>query len=576
MKLAWIPLRRLKAVSALLLAILLGSLLIACGDNTATTASQTTAAATSTTAAAASTTAPGATTSAAATSTTVAATTGSTATTAATSTTAAAVTPKGGTFTLAIGNAPANLDPSSGEASNEYYFTPAYDSLINYDYDGQYKPLLATAWKWVGNDYKTFEMTLRPNVKYSDGSAFDANVVKGWLELQKTKKTPVAANIGLDSAEVIDSQNVRLHLAAANPLLPLFLSRTWLSGVIPCPAAVANQDILKTATCGVGPYVLDAANTKTGDTYTYVPNPNYWNPSAIYWQKLVFKVTSTPQAGLDAIRSGQAQVQWPADPSLIDTAVAAGKKTVGVDQNILGLDFLFKNGQVVPALKDVRVRQALNYALDRNALAKVLNAGKGTPTSEQALPGTDGYDETLVNMYPYDVNKAKQLLKDAGYANGFDLTILSVPLVGLDTLAQAVASYWKAIGVNVKIDGKTAASDFFAGLTSGKYGVSVAALGATNPTLLAWNCCFHPGSAWNPDTTAVPELQSIIDKLSVSTGDEATATAKQFTRYVSENAWFVPVVSNKLNYLYDPAKVTVPNPTGVQPVINIVDIKPAL
>lgn len=561
---------------ALVFVLLLTNLLAACGDNTPTSG-----AVTSTTApAAGSTTAAGggvATTSAATITTAAASTTTVAATTAAGATAAAtngAVAPKGGTLTVAYASAPANLDPSNGEASNEYYFAATYDSLINFDYDGQYKPLLATEWKWVGNDYKTFEMKLRPNVKYSDGSAFDATVVKNWLELQKSKKSPVAANIGLDSAEVIDPLNIRLHLAASNPLLPLFLSRTWLSGVIPCPAAVANPDMLKTATCGTGPYMLDAANTKTGDTYTFVPNPNYWNPSAIYWQKLVFKVILSQQAGLDAMRSGQVQYQPAAEPSLIDTALAAGKKTVGVEQNILGLDFLLKNGQVVPALKDVRVRQALNYAIDRQAIAKVLNGGKGSPTSQQALTGSDGFDQSLVNYYPYDVAKAKQLLKDAGFANGFELTILSLPLSGLDTLAQAVASYWKAIGVTVKIDSKTAISDFFGGLTGGKYAVSVSALGATNPTLLAW-AGIHPGGPWNPDTTAVPELQSFIDKLSTSTGDEAAATAKQFTKYITENAWFVPVVSNKLNYLYDPAKVIVPTPTGVQPVINIVDVKPA-
>lgn len=486
----------------------------------------------------------------------------------------AAVTPPGGTFTFAVGNAPASLDPSSGEASNEYYFTPAYDSLINYGYDGKYTPGLATSWKWVGSNYKTLDLTLRPNVKFSDGSPLTAQVVKSWLDLQMKNKSPVFVNLGTKSVEVRGPLSLRLNLASSNPLTLLFLSRTWLSGVIPCAKAAATPAMLKAATCGTDPYVLDSKQTVTGDTYTYVPNPNYWNPSRIQWKKLVLKVVTNNQAAIDAVRAGQAQAAWPAQASLIPTAVAAGLKSAGVPQNIIGLDFLDKSGKIVPAFKDVRVRQALNYAVDRKALAAALGGGQGDPVSTQFLPGGEGYDAALSNYYPYDVAKAKQLLADAGYPQGFEFTVLSTPIAGIDTMIQAVAGYWQAIGVKAKIDTKPQAADFFAGLTSGKYGIAGAGLGATNPTLLAWNCCFRPGAVWNPDKTAVPALQAIVDKLAATDPTRANPVAMQVNAYMTKNAWFVPVYSGKLNYIYDAKKLSLPTPSTVQPVIDILDMKP--
>ncbi|ULH17043.1 ABC transporter substrate-binding protein (plasmid) [Deinococcus sp. KNUC1210] len=487
----------------------------------------------------------------------------------------AAVTPPGDTLTFAIGNAPSSLDPSSGEASNEYYFTLAYDSLISFEYDGVYKPGLATSWKWVGNDYKTLDLQLRRNVKFSDGSTFDAKTVKAWLDLQMKNKSPVALNLGTKSVAVTGPNSVRLTMAASNPLALLFLSRTWLSGVIPCPKAASNPGMLKAATCGTGPYVLDPKQTVTGDTYTYLANPNYWDPSRVQWKKVILKVVNNPQAALDAVRAGQAQVAWPAQASLIKSALDAGLKSVGVPQNVLGLDFLDKSGKVAPALKDVRVRQALNYAIDRSALSAALGGGQGNPVSTQFLEGADGYDASLANAYPYDVAKAKQLLAAAGYPQGFEVTILSTPIAGLDTVMQGVAGYWQAIGVKAKIDTKPQASDFFAGLTAGKYAVAAAALGATNPTLLAWNCCFRSGAVWNPDKTTVPPLEAVINKLRVTDPTKAGPVAKQVNSYLTKNAWFVPVYSGKLNYVFDPKKVALPNPSGAQPVVDILDVKPA-
>ena len=259
---------------------------------------------------------------------------------------------------------------------------------------------------------------------------------------------------------------------------------------------------------------------------------------------------------------------------MIDAGQTAGMKLAGVELNVQGLDFLDREGKIVPALKDARVRQALNYAIDKDALSKVLGGGKGRPVSTQFLPGSDGYDATLDSYYNYDVAKAKQLLTDAGFANGFELTILSAPFLGFDTLSQAVASYWQAIGVKTTIDSKPSVAEFLTGLSSGKYGVAVAGLGATTPTLITYNCCFKPGSAWNPSKTPVPDLQAIIEKLAATDATQAGPVAKQVNKYITEQAWFVPVLATKLYFLYSP-KISGVTPTATEASPNILNIVPA-
>lgn len=486
----------------------------------------------------------------------------------------ATIPPKGDVLTVAVSVFPASLDPGAADPAFEEFVTPAYDALFRMDpSDGSILPSLALSYTWVGTDFKTFKMELRPNVLFSDGTEFNAEAVKAWLEFQKANASVTAANIGLDTAEVTGPLSITLHLAQPNSLLPRMLYRGMNSGAIACPAAITNPDLVKTATCGAGPYMLDTANTITADTYTYIPNPHYWNPDAIHWNKLVYKVIANPQSALDALKTGQVQLIG-ADPTIIDAGVAAGMKLVGVEFNVMGLDFLLKDGTAVPALGDFRVRQALNYAIDRVALAKVLAGGLGRPISSEFLPGSDAYDASLDNYYPYDVTKAKALLAEAGYADGFDVTILSLPLGGLDTLAQAVASYWEAIGVHTIVDNKTTAPEFISGTLSGKYAVNVAGLGATGPTLMLWKCCIMPGSFWNRDTSAPPELQALIDQLSMSDIDKMAPIAKQVNQYLTENAWYVPVVSTKLYFLYAPG-VTGGEPTPFDPTINILNVVPA-
>ena len=166
------------------------------------------------------------------------------------------------------------------------------------------------------------------------------------------------------------------------------------------------------------------------------------------------------------------------------------------------------------------------------------------------------------------------MLAEAGYANGFEVSILSVPLGGADILAQAVASYWEAIGVTTIVDNKATTPEFLTGTFSGEYACNIANLGVTIPTLLLWKCCIMPGSFWNRDASAPAELQALIDQLAMTNVEDMAPIARQVNQYLTENAWYVPVHSSKLYFFYAPG-VTGGEPTSFEAVINLLEVVPS-
>src|SRR5581483_1509922 len=180
----------------------------------------------------------------------------------------------GGTITIASNSTPTSINPLlNGNNADELLFNDlAYEPLIHLGPDGSYKPALATSWKY-GNGLKQFDLTLRPGVKFSDGSPLTADAVVKSINAFK------AAGGGyITYARVIKSVvatgplTVRINLTGPDPIVPLILSEHIPVGDIVSPNGLANQKKLATSTDGAGPYMLSPTETVAGSTYTYVPN----------------------------------------------------------------------------------------------------------------------------------------------------------------------------------------------------------------------------------------------------------------------------------------------------------------
>jgi peptide/nickel transport system substrate-binding protein len=255
------------------------------------------------------------------------------------------------------------------------------------------------------------------------------------------------------SAQAIGPLTVRLHLVQANPVIALLLTQRFVFGGIIAPSGCANPKILGTTTEGAGPYKLDAAATIPGSSYVFVPNPYYYDKSAIHFSTFTVDIIANAQTALSAVESGEvayADGAWA-------TAAAAKQHGVAVYSTLCGYYGVFlldRAGVLVPALKSQDVRRALNYALNRVGITTAVFGPYGSPNDEVSIPGyeDEGYLPSLSNYYTYNIAKAKQLLARAGYPHGFTMTIAAVASLGDGVeLAEAVASDWAKIGVTVDI-----------------------------------------------------------------------------------------------------------------------------
>ena len=459
---------------------------------------------------------------------------------------------KGGVLTIATPNVPASLDPATGANENADYFDLAYDPLIVQAPDGSFKPGLATSWKY-GPENRSFTITLRPGVKFSDGTPLDAEAVKTWLDhamkLPGGRAPTYLKN--LDSVEVDGPRTLTLKFKAPTPLLELVFSQRLEMGMIGSPKAVAT-DKLATSTAGAGPYMLDKAQTVTGDRYTYVPNPHYWNKDAVRYDKVVLKKIDNPTAALQALKTGQVQVVKDQPVTSIDSAENAGMKAVAPETLLMGLTLLDRDGKLNEALGDVRVRQAINYAIDRKAVANAIGSGHGRPIAQQAVPGDDSYDEVLEETYPYDPEKAKALLAEAGYPDGFKLPVVTTTLVGQDKLGQAIAGELSKVGIDVELDVKPAVADYIKRLSGAASPAATLGFGRL-PATINYQLLWGPDAAtFNPFKSKDAELDELNVQLSAAPTSEAPAIARKMQKRMVDEAWFAPVVATPLVVLHSP------------------------
>jgi len=464
---------------------------------------------------------------------------------------------KSTTLTIAMQQAPPSLDPAQANNTFWNYFDLAYDPLIVQAPDGTFQPGLATSWSYGPNN-ESFSLKLRSQVRFSDGTAFDAAAVKTWINY--ALKYPGGAAPGylgaLTSIDVTGPLSLTMNFKSPTPNLPLVFSQLLEVGEIGSPKGISGKT-LSTGTDGAGEYELDKAQTVTNDHYTYVPNPYYWNKSAIHWKQVVIKVIANPNAALSALETGQVQVAENLPITDASAAKSARQQVVAPLALMMALDLFDANGHLVKALGDVRVRQALNYAVDRNAIANLLGKGYGAPLGQMAIKGDDAYDPAIENQYAYNPAKAKQLLAQAGYANGFSFTALSWNQVQQDTMTEALAGQLAKVGVTLRPDIKSNIADVTSAFSSTNYPAAAISWGRL-PAVFQYQLLWGPeASQANPFRIKSPTLDAIYDRLVRAPNSQSSAIAQEMMRYLMQQAWFIPAAATPLAVFYSPTLTNV-------------------
>lgn len=434
---------------------------------------------------------------------------------------------------------PTNLDPAANGSGQQTLFLALANEPITYlQADGTVGPGLATDWKYVGDGNTTFQFTLRDDAAFSDGTPVTADSVKAWFDYFAAAGGPFSATLKIASTEVNDEHTVTLHLAEPNPVVPYLLSQVYNIGDV---ADVSDPENLATQTAGAGPYMIDPAGTVTNDTYVYVPNPHYYDPSKIHYQKITMKVISQPSTMLAAVQSGQIDVAL-GDYSTVGQAAQSGLDVIHHDAGWIGLIFLDRVGQLTPALGNEKVRQAMNYAINRDAIVQGLLGNEySSPTSQP--PTLDGNVEEEDGHYAYDPERAKSLLKEAGFADGFSFDAVSMTYTGVlgDPVMQAISSDLEKVGITMNISSAGTQADYGSQLFSTEYPVTGFVQTPVLPMYMFYKFYLNPVDSMNQHGWSDEQLNSLWAENAIAA--DTADTAQNMSTICVEEACNLPVAT---------------------------------
>ena len=346
---------------------------------------------------------------------------------------------------VGITQEPGIFDPHTVVAAgDEEIIYNIYEGLYKFDYEGNLNPCLATDVE-ISDDASVYTFTIREGVKFHDGSDLDANDVVYSLKraaglLDTQNGTALVSELDpISDVTVTSDGRVEVTLEVSNcELLSYFTT-----GIIP-----EGYDNCQKAPVGTGPFKFESY--MPGQSVVLVKNENYWQSGLPYLDKVTFKVCADMDAGLTELANGSIDIF----PYLTtDRANQLDPTKYNILSNGSNMVQIFALNNAVEPLNDVRVRQAISYAVNRKDVISVTMDGAGVELTTAMSPAMGSYyDTSLDGTYDQNIEKAKSLLAEAGYENGFDITctVPSSYLIHVNTAVE-LASELKAIGINMEI-----------------------------------------------------------------------------------------------------------------------------
>jgi len=419
-----------------------------------------------------------------------------------------------------------SLDPhKTVAAGTEEVFFNMFEGLMKADSDGNLNPAVASDYD-VSKDMKTYTFILREGVKFHDGSPVTVEDVKYSIErcADTSEGAPlVAAFSNIESVEATDDKTIVITLKESNPD---FLA-SMDTAIIPASNATPESVAI-----GTGPYKFVSHTPQ--ESFIMEKFDEYWGEAA-HIEKVILKVCANTDTIVMNLNGGTIDMF----SRLTATQVSQLSDKFNVLEGTMNLvQAMYLNNGVKP-FDDVRVRQALCYAIDKQYILDMTSDGHGTPIGSSMFPAFGKYYmPELAEYYTKDVEKAKALLKEAGYPDGFSFTI-KVPsnyTPHVET-AQVLAEELKAINVNAKIElieWETWVSDVYAGR---QFEATVVGLEASTVTASALLLRFNTDNSKNFVNYSNPDYDAAYQRAESSIDDaERTAAYKECQQILTETA----------------------------------------
>lgn len=310
-------------------------------------------------------------------------------------------------------------------------------------------PGVATKWEVTGDKQKQITFTIRDDIKYTDGTKLDAEAIKKDLD-QNNKNDQLSTLDFIKSIDVLSPTQLRINMTNDQALPLLYALSHSRDGMLMSPKSfptAAKKPV------GSGPFTLESFEPGRGITLT--KNPGYWDKPKYEFPGIEFVLAKTGPPAVTRFRAGDLDiVRFEAES--LGTMQGDQDATVVIQPSEAYLQFqfrlAFKDGRKSP-FADQRVRQAIRFGINTAEINTIVQRGKGE-VATQALPkGSPGYDAALANAYPYNPDRAKDLLRQAGYPNGFDFT-MAIPGPGIKSMqsqGELIQNQLSKIGVRAHI-----------------------------------------------------------------------------------------------------------------------------
>ena len=426
------------------------------------------------------------------------------------------------------------FDPAKSSGNCDAIVTaPIYDTLIHLSAGGALEPGLATSWSLKGD---VITLHLRSGVKFSNGQPFNANAVRLGLLHNKTNTT--LSDLALiNSITVVNPLTLKINYSN-NTGIELLYGITGREGMIPAPSDLSNAN---SDPVGAGPFTF--VSYQAGSKLVLKANPTYWDKSAYHLSGINFDEVGVGPPGVTALEAGSIDMV-PVLAASYPVVKSTSGLGVTVSQSTAYLEFQFR---FTAPFNNLLVRQAVEYAINRSAINQVVNEGQGEVATQPFPKDSPGYDPSLAGLYPYDPQKAKQLLAQAGYKPGdgpaVNMVIPGGNITAMEQQGSILQAELNAVGFRVTIT-RVLGSNIEAGYYISRTGNAFAAE--------------HLGDAYPPDQLyglygeyqfvaiySDGQNQMLTNKLLDAFADGATTQTwtltKQVNDYVMQNALDAPI-----------------------------------
>ncbi len=435
-----------------------------------------------------------------------------------------------------------SFDPHNhNDVSSSNVTRHVFSNLVKLTTDGEFVGDLAEGWEFL--DDLNVKFTLKPDVKFHNGDVLTAEDVKFSLERQK-KSSKVGHLVKMiDSVEVVDDLNVIIHMN--EPSSALISSLAHSGGAILNKKVVEELDAtgktMDSNMVGTGPYKFEAWNP--GDSVSLVRNDEYFGEKPANGG-LQIRVITEESSRTIALETGEIDV-------VLDVASTDAKRIRDnselelVEYESTQVEFLVMNTQKAP-FDNPLVRKAINHAVDKDSIITVAVNGEATPQASYLGDGAIGYSSD-VTVYDYDLEKAKALLAEAGYANGFECSVY----VASDTrsrAAQVLQASLAQIGVTLRIE-QMDSGVFYDKTGTGEHDMALTGWVANAEPDNTFRPLFHSsniGSGGNRSFYVNDTVDALIDEAAITQEmDKRLENYAEVLRVVTDDAIFAPFYTKK-------------------------------